>query len=378
MGLVAMRRTLVTTLATLAFAAASPIASAEESPYCQKVHARATGDAALLMAPTLQAQGIRFPRNGAYDTGVTVGQGMQFRAALAWSPLDFYRGFRVQSAADYDCARHEARVSAEELLAVGVEYGRLPALRREATFLDARRSSWETIVAAGDDRLAAHVTSLLDANEIRARGAELARKREQIAGDVSRLEALHVDEYRGMLGSLSTRIDDTTMQYEREVSHLRSLDAWTVSVTGGVVPQTAPVDWFGAVQIGFNFGAFTRNAAETRYLAAREAEVRGARYEVRAQLRRFQEQLAAEARQAERELAITDKKLSTLATARAAVAGAEAAPNGPHALAVLDLEMIFAEADRVYLSALVTELGKLSPEAAKGTQRNGQEDGNGR
>lgn len=340
-------------------------ANADDSAYCQKVRARAASDAALLYSPTVSAQAIRFPRSGAIDTGLYIGSGVQVRGVLTWSPLDFYRGFQVEDAAERDCARHEAHVSASQVLSVGVEYGRLPALRREAAYLEGRRAAWDEILKQTDVRLEQRVTSLLEANEVRARVAELARRHERIRGDIARLEALHVDEYRGKLGTLAERVEDTTMRYEAQVVHLRSLDAWTFSVSGGLVPHAEPVDWFGSVQVGFNFGAFSRNANDTKYIAARREELTNARYELRAQLRRFAEQISAEAESARRELVVAERKTASLDAVKKALAGAENAPNGPHALAVIDLEAMFAEAERTYLAALVTELEHLSHQEKK-------------
>lgn len=345
----------VVAVATVAFASS---AHAEDSSYCKKVHARAAGDAALLFAPSLVAQGIRFPSNGAVDVGATAGSGYQVRGALSWSPLDFYKGFQVMSVSEADCARHGAVISAQELLQAGTDYGKLPALRKQAAFLDARRPAWDAIIQKSDERLAAQVTSLLEANEIRARGADLERRRMQIAGDVQRLEVRGLDDRRAMLSQLAASVEASAMRYEREASHVRSLDAWDVRFTGGLVPSASPVDYYGVVQISFNLGAFTRNANETKYLDARGEELRKARYEVSQQLRVFRDLVRSERDQAKQELSIIDKRAASLVSARAAVAGSDA-PNAPHALAVIDLHMILIEADRVFLTAMIDELTRL-------------------
>lgn len=334
-------------------------ARAEDSSYCKKVRARAAGDAALLYAPRIQAQGIRFPTNGAVDTGATAGANQyQIRGALSWSPLEFYKGFKVTSAGDADCERHTAVVSAEELLLGGTDYARLPALRKQASFLDARRSTWETVVQKTDERLAAQVTSLVEANDVRARAADLERRRLQIGGDVQRLEGRGLDERRTMLSQLAASIEATAMEYERRVSHIRSLDAWDLRVTGGIVPNTTPVDYYGVVQISFNFGAFTRNANETKYLDARTEELRKARYELASRLRAFREQVQSQREQAKQELAVIDKRSASLEEMRVTLSRSDAS-HAPQALAVLDLNTILVESERVYLTALIDELTRL-------------------
>ena len=62
--------------------------------------------------------------------------------------------------------------------------------------------------------------------------------------------------------------------------------------------------------------------------------------------------------QASRELQIVTSKLVTLKTARDALKGSES-PNAPHAMAVVELELVGAESEQVFLTALVTELSSL-------------------
>lgn len=347
-------------LAVLAGVALAPSsAAAQDSAYCRKVRARAVGDAALLFAPSVQGQAIRFPtqNGGAVDTGVTTGSGFQARAGLTWSPLDFYRGFRVLRAGDADCERGEAQITAQHLLRYGEDYGRLHALRKQAEFLEGRTAALSTIMQKNEERLESHVTSLLDANEVRARAAELSRKSVQARGEVARLEARGVDSYRGMLTSLLASLESSNTKYEKEVSHLRTLDGWDLRVSAGVIPQEKP-DYYGYVQLGFNFGTFARNASESRYLDARTEELRKARYELRDQLERFREQVKVTSKQAKTEEAIVKAKLDSLASARKALATSDS-PNAPHALAVIDLELVGTEAEHVFLTALVMELASL-------------------
>ena len=343
-------------LAAAVLAAGAP-ARAEESPYCAKVRARAEADASLLFAPTLQAQGIKFPNNGTIDAGVTVGRDYQLRAGATWSPLDFYKGFRVLDVGDADCERHEAALNVQEALAFGIDLGRLPALEKQDRFLESKRPTWEQHLAAAEQRLEAHVASLLEVNEVRARGAELARKHAQVKGELERLRLRGVPAQRGALGSLVAAADERSMRYEREVKHVRSLDAWDLRVTGGVVPHSGG-DFFGVVQLGFNLGAFSRNAAESRYLTARAEELRGARYEAREGVRRLREQARSAVQQARRELEILDKQAARVEQGRALLEGSEA-PNAPQARTVIELESIFLESDRVFLTALVEELSRL-------------------
>jgi hypothetical protein len=333
-------------------------AHADDSPYCRKVEARSAADAALLFAPAAQAQAIHFPNNGTIDTGVTVGKDFQFRAALVWSPLDFYKGFQVLEVGKNDCEQHVAMVTAAQVLELGADYGRMPALQKQAQFLASKEPVWEGVVAKSNQRVSEHVVSVLDATEVRGRAAELAKKRAIVDGDIERLESKGIREYRGMLTSLEQQIHASAMKYERQASHVRSLDPWQVQLQGGVIPSEKPVDFFALVSVQYNFGGFVRNAQETKYVNARDEELKKARYELVDQLRRFREQMKAATNQAKRELAITDKQLAQIGEVRSALAASEA-PQAPHALAVVDLEIISLEADRVFLTALIGELSSL-------------------
>jgi len=335
-------------------------ARADESDYCSRVRARTAGDAALLFSPSLQLQGIKFPRDGMLDLGATTGTEYQLRAALSFSPLDIYKGSLLLRVGDADCEQHEATWNAQELLLAGADFGRLPALAQEAAYLDSQKGSWEAIVAKGEKRLAAGASTLLEASDLRKRAADLERKQAQVAGEIARLRGLGLDRFDGttLSPSLAGEVERRAIDYEKEVSQVRRLDPWGVTVTGGIVPQDSPIDYFGIVQVSFNFGAFERYAKESRYLEARSREIANARYEVPSQLERFRKQVQAANRQAEQELAVVERSLSALRGTRAALADHADAPAVANALAVTDLAITDGESDRVYLSALVERLSR--------------------
>ena len=330
-------------------------ARAEDSSFCRKVRARAASDAALLYGPTVLAQGIKFPASGATDLGVTTGAGYQFRAAVSFSPLDFYKGFRVERLGEADCKVHETVVSAQEVLKLGSDYGRLPALRKQLAFMDAQQPKLQAIAGKTRERIAAHAGTLREATEIRARIAALGRARAHVLGDAERLEARGVQAYQGPLSVLVDAADRQALDLEREASHVRSLSSWTVGVTAGVIPQDRPVDYFGMVQVGFNFGAFSRNANETKYLGARADELKSARYELRDQVRAFRADVETALAEARRDIVIADEQAAAL-TEDIATLGRADAKDAPHALAMLELDLLGIEAERVFLNALTEEL----------------------
>lgn len=366
------RKGVLTMLAgLLALTAVSRSASAEEPATCKKVRARAAADAAVLMSPTALAQGIKFPENRMTDAGATVASRSQYqvRIGLSMSPIDVYKGLQIEQAAEADCEQQRAREAALDVLGAGTDAARLPALRKAIAFLDEHESERAQIVEKTDERLAAQVITLVDAADVQKRVSALRRMRAQLAGEARRLEQHLPASVRARLESgrapgeaplaqLVANADGAAMKYEQQVAHVRSLEPWTVQVMGGIVPQDAPLDWYGMVTLGFNFGAFGRNANESKYLAAREDELRTSRDEVADKARLLGGDVAETARATRDELAATDEQASRLATGRAALEKA-AAPAALHTLAVLTLEQELVDAERVLLKVFAEELGRM-------------------
>lgn len=333
-------------------------AASTASSYCRKVQARTAGEAALHFAPTLQVQGIQFPQTGTIDAGVTIGRGLQMRAGLSFSLLDFYRGFRLLRAGDADCDQHAALLDVEQLFTHLEELGRLAALRDEAAVLEGANAALAELSATNDERLRAGIITLGQALELRTRIAEIARRRVHVAGEIERLAANDL-AVAGAPLALTARADRAIVRYEREISHLRTLDAWTLSVAGGVVPHAEGVDSFAVLQLGFNVGGIARYVYEARYLAARQEELRSARYELHENARRFRAQLAALITRSRRELALVEDRRSSLRSIRAALDQADAR-SAPHALALVRIDLILLDAEAAYLTRLVDELANVA------------------
>jgi hypothetical protein len=343
----------------LGLAALERPAWADDPAYCRKVEERAAADASLLFAPQVQLQAIKFPRNGAIDVGVTTSTDVyQLRAGLSVSAIDFYKAFGVLSVGDADCQQHRAAADVTDVVNQGTDFGRLDALRKQAAFLEGKKAAWDWILAKTDERLDAHVIVLIEANEVRTRAAELEHKLAQVHGDIARIEAARSPRPRGRLADLVASVEKTTMTYEERASHVRKLAAWDARISGGIVPQDKPIDYYAVVQLGFNFGSFWQNAHEARALDARRDEIKKARYELREQVRRFEAEIGATRAQAQTDLAIVDKRCRTLHAARSALEESNA-PGAPHACALVDLELLSLEADKTYLEALVDALARF-------------------
>lgn len=350
--------TFTSVVAMMAALTASP-ARADDSPYCTKVRARAAADAALLYAPTIQAQGIKFPSQGTVDSGVTTGAGYQFRALATFSPLDIYRGVRVERVGEADCAHHDATLAVQEVAMQGNDIGRLPALKKQLAFFAEHRAEVTRLAKENETRFDAKVSTLSEANDVRVRATEVERAEQQLRGELARLEARGPLPTAGALDAKVATAMARAMAFERESSHLRSLDAWEFRISGGLIPQDIPVDYFAIVQVGFNLGAFSRNANESKYLAAREAELNHARYEASEQARVIRGQAAATLAQSRAEKALLERDLALLDAARTALARSDA-PNGPHALALVEIQRFGIHSQLAYIEALSVELASMT------------------
>lgn len=348
----------------LAVVATSLAARADDSAYCRRVHARAASDAALLIAPTLRAEALKLPSAlspGGHIDPTPSGSSYQVRAGATVSLLNMYKGTRLPVVADADCAQHDATIAAEALLAQAEDFGRLGALRAEAKALDESRPAWERVAAKMRERFAAQNVTLLNLEDVETRTVALERRRMQIGGEISRIEATGLDAQKPNIAALAQRIDATAMKYESEASHVRSLDAFDLAITGGYVPpilDSKESDFFGVIQISYSLGGPFRNAAESRYLAARAEELKTARAETQGQLRLFREHVKAVLAAARGELEIVERRTVALRSTRAQLDGSEAT-GAAYAVAMVDLELVALRADEVFLAGYVRELSHV-------------------
>lgn len=345
--------------AAFVFLATASIASEADSPYCQRIRALADSTAALLYAPRFEVQGGKFPDTAGVLSSARVGSSYQLRAALSLSLLDVYKGRQVERVGESECAQYEAGRRVEEWILQAADYGRLPALRATARYLDERRFLWQEIGQHADEALVARVVSLLEAQDLRDRCAGLERRRADVGGEIARLAALAPSETpEESLETLVRSADDAAMQYEREASDLRSLDAWELRLTGGTVPHDASSELFGIAQLTFSFGTFAQRAAEKRALEARAEELRSSRSELRERVRMFRAVVEGNESHAAHALQVVSERLASLRAVRSRLDAAQAS-RAPFARDVLDLELIAAEAELVFLEAWRLELRRV-------------------
>lgn len=357
------------TLAAVAMATAAVVtlspneARAEDSAYCKKVRARAASDAALLIAPRAIIEGVRVPSGIQAGSGVdpTTGAGYQLRGGLTFSLLHAYKGFRVMDVAEADCLQHASQVTAAELLAAAPHLGRLGALREKAAYLDSQKARLDEVLAGIDARQAAQTMTIFEAEELRSRAANVQRERVEVASQIAQLETIGIEPYKGSIDALIRKVEAESMAFEKEAASVRKLDAFDLSVTGGYAPEVfsrSSGDFYGVVQLSYSFGQPWRSSNENKYVDARQEEMRTARQETRRQLSLVREQVKVVVIRAKGEIEILDRRIGEMDRFKQALEKSEA-PAAAHAHARLSIELMNAEAERVFLKSLVKELSSL-------------------
>lgn len=345
-------------LALLASASAWA-APADDSPYCRKVRARASEEAALLVWPRALFEGLRFPSGDPGAFGPTVAGNFQVRLGVSFSPTDAYRGLQLSHAADADCASQGASVLLQEFVVGAVDDASLPALRAQAAYLGDRQPEWQQILARAADRREAGVVTVLELQQIRRLVGALERKLEVVRGEQRRIEARGRDAAAGDVTALADKYTEHALRLEEESNRLLSLEAFRVRLTGGVIPSSSRVDWNAYVEVSYSPGGLFQQRAAARDLDARRDELRGARYELPGRAAEVRVALLAEADRAKRELQVVERELSANGATLTALEKS-GAPRSEYARATLEVEQLSLEADRIYLAALAESLATVA------------------
>ncbi|HKO89714.1 MAG TPA: hypothetical protein VJU61_01095 [Polyangiaceae bacterium] len=315
----------------------------------------------LLTTPKIVGQALRFPSSGRIDPStITLGNSpVELRAGLSYSPIDAWRGHILGRVGDADCREHSAGQVIERLLLRETDQAQLGARRAQAAYLMARRPEWQGLLVKADAELQAGLLTLVELHELRRLTQELERKRVQAEMEVTRLEVQREAAPVAARDAISARgYLQEAGALEREVAALRSLDPWTFTLTGGVVPDQERVQWFGFAEVSYSLGGLFRGAAEERYMRARADELRQAPYELTGKLEFFRRMVAAEVQNSQRELLVIEAELADVGQTLARLEGVDAR-SGSQGRARLTIERISIEADAVLLRTQARELTLL-------------------
>lgn len=324
----------------------------DASAYCRRTDALAASEGALLWAPKLSMQGLRYPSG--FDNGPTTREGYQFRVGLSYSLVDVYRALRTSDVTDTDCAAHKLQ---RELEATADALSDLPlrdAYRAQAQFLSGHRSEVDAIVERARARLKEHVITMTEFNGVLDLADHLERIAVQAEGNAARIDAKgHPELPARSTEAMTADLLQRHAEHESALSSLRALDAWTLSVHGGVIPVAERgVEWYGWVELGYSLGGLFRGGAEQRFRQARREELRDEPDQIPAKLQHVRAELASQAKQAESELRVVTKRLGYLRTAQTDLDTADVAV-AAHLHDALALDELSAASERAFLETLI-------------------------
>jgi hypothetical protein len=335
--------------------ASFPIRATAQSPYCEKVHARASADAAVLIAPRVFGTGMRFPPPSEQPADATT---YQVRIGLALSPIDAYRGVKLIGIGDADCEAHELGEELRRSLDDGTDGPKLEAYRAQIEFLAANQPAWSALIEKAKERIAIHVITTLELEDLQRKADGLARTLAQARGFVQQLEARGVTTNPGA-GQKAEDYLDTQMRVESRMTSLKNLDAWGFKLSGGVVPQLhGSVEWFGWAELSYSLGGPIGQSSDNDYLRARREELETARYELPARIRLLGQQVDAELSMAQRELAIVDREQVFLSRTAKDLTASDAV-SSQQARDEIVLDQFATQSEQVYLQTLITKLALL-------------------
>jgi hypothetical protein len=206
-----------------------------------------------------------------------------------------------------------------------------------------------------------HVITMNEFNGVLDAADQLERKAIQAEGNAARIDA----KGQPALPARSTTAMTSDLlrlraEHEQSLSALRALDAWTLSVHGGVIPVAERgVEWYGWVELSYSLGGIFRGGAEQRYRQARREELRDDADQVPAKLQRARAELAAQAAQAETELRVVTKRLGYLRVAQTELDTADAAV-AAHLHDALALDELASASERAFLETLIASTNKGS------------------
>jgi len=354
------------TLLTLLVALISSQAYAQSSPYCLKSRARSHAEAALLFAPRIHVQALRYPSG--FEMGPTLNGRVQLRVGGSWSPLDMWQGLRLLEAGTADCSLHNVDTEAERVVRYAPEALLVAAYRAQASSLASSHGERETLEKRAEQRLRDNVITVLEFRDFEQVVMALNKRQEEVVGIVGRLKAEGIESPPSNLNVLAREHVEKSDALEKKEAAVRAFAPWTLRLSGGLIPAVdREVDWYGWLALSYSLGGPAYVRHERRHRAARAEEVRTARYELGPRMDMLRRQIDARVAQARKELALVERQLAFIDTTLRSLGVSELA-NISHARDSLTLERFLAESEHAFLLALLETLSPLGGEShASGT-----------
>lgn len=344
--------------AGLAVLTSSPaLAGGTDQAFCERARASAASDASLLLAPRVSLQAIRVPSERSIDPAELFGENSdyQLRAFVSYSLANAWAGKLTLDLAEAECQRQAAQAALSEAVRTGTDHGAIAALRAALGYLDENRALVERIRKQAEVRHARQLTNVMQLDDVRGLSLQLERKHLEMTQELQRLERNQASDGNAPLGTLVSSYERASADYEDSAASLRRVRRWDVSIRAGVIPAPE-VDYYGAIELSYNLGDLFQAAAESRYLAARKAELREARYELPNQAVRLEEQLAASDELLRKELELREGELRWLEQQMGLLEQSET-PEKPHLMSIAELRRLLLQTNIIYTRELLGQHG---------------------
>jgi hypothetical protein len=302
------------------------------------------------------------------DLGPATSNNVQLRVGFSYSPLDVYRGFKVMGHGDADCLAFESRALLTRILTDGLDGIEAAAHREQVNYLEANQGQWQALLGKAQKRLDARVITLLEFEDFGRRVEDFEHRLEASKAAVARADARGAtSSQHGLLA-----MERTYVSRQRDLdgieSSLHRLQDWNLRMVGGAIPMLDQrVEWFGWMEASYNFGGLFQRPQENNYLRARQRELQDATYEYPARLEVLRREADAMLNHGRRELALADQHLAFLERIASSM-GPKETPTASQEMDLISMERISAVSERLYWSALVTELTAFIGNDQGGTQ----------
>lgn len=345
-----MRAVVLAVLLPTAALSTSPEAG-EALPSCTAFRAESRSVAALLFAPRVELQAMRFPISGDFNNPYPItGSQAQLRVALTYSLVDLARARSILNTADYECVRLVAEDQLQELLREAPAYGSASALRKQIAILEAAKPRATELVREAERRFARQLVTVQEVDQVRLRRLRFE------SGLIDIRHQLALAESQAPQSELEASVPETLAHYERasmneesERSFLRKVSAWQFDVRGGATPYPQP-DWFGMVALSYNVGRLWQGSAEAEALEARRANLTQGHRELRGKIENFLQGM-------ERSVALLEQELVEI-DAQLAIYREQESREFPESERLRQIQAL-AELDRVELEARRAYVGEL-------------------
>jgi hypothetical protein len=328
----------------------------ETSASCEKYRALARSEASLLFAPKVGVQFLRLPKAGTVSADGTseLGDRNQVRAYLAYSLLDLYRGKATLDIGDLDCKRAAAEVQLREAIELGQSQGKAPAIRKSLAFLNQHVERIHELIQAVEERFGRGRMTLSQLDDVHRDVEQFFQRRLALLEELSLIDAKSTGSSdSSSILILASEYRSRDLEREKAASRLRRTRPWDVMLRGGVIP-TSDRDYFGAVEVTYNFGQLFQSNAEQDYLNARQRELEKSKHDPAQDAARVQEYQKRSIPILEDELSLREQMLVRLKHHESVLRSSENVDT-PNLLAEVEVRRILAEADAIYLRELISQ-----------------------